>query len=132
MATLWTRNTDAEENWLEGHQIVFTTSKTHVEAGLAVSCPFCCLLQGQMLDDLKPKDEVYNDIEALLKETWAKGHRRAMWFGFDQSPPFGLARLYITEEGASWSDIGYQIYTTLGTARSFRFHSLHPLLTFDT
>lgn len=126
MTVLWTQNADAEKEnkWLEGHKILFVTSKAHIEAGLQGSCPFCCLLRDLMLDDLEPKDEVYGHREDRLKDKWAKGHRKAIWFGFDQIPPFGLARLYITDEGAGWSNIGYQIYTTLGNARLPQFSLL--------
>ena len=109
MDRLWTRDINARDDHMEGHRVTFTTSRARLEAGLKVSCPLCHLLQNQMLHDLEPSGELLYPVEGWRRKDWDKGHRREIWFRFDQVPPFELARLYVPKQQSEWSDVGYDI-----------------------
>lgn len=97
----------------DGQRVTFETSRAQVEAGLELSCPFCHLLHGQMLEDLDPNRGPKTLEKQYLEYRWDQGHVREVWFEFQQTPPFELDRMFVAAEG-EWGNIGYHMYTTSG------------------
>ena len=117
MAPLWMESTapkkQGRRSHKDGERITFTTSRAQVEAGLELCCPFCHLLHEQMLEDLDPRSGRGADEMRYLKRRWDENHVWEMWFEYQQTPPYGLDRMFVAAEG-QWGGIGYHMYTTSG------------------